>query len=52
MSNVIEECLKMRTGEALSKVRHITEIVLGADTLRCSDYRKGIILIYLALWEL
>lgn len=51
LSNVIEETLKTISGESLIKVTHVHDTVLSTDTLRCSDYRKAVVLMYLALWE-
>ena len=45
-SNLIEESVHVAEGNALIEIRKIRSAVLSKDTLRASDYRKAIILIY------
>ena len=47
--NMIEEAIAIAEGEALTKLTNIKNDVLSKDTLRCSDYRKVVIMMYMAL---
>ena len=47
--NIIEEATKKALGETLGVLKHIQATALNKSTLRCSDYRKALILIYNAL---
>ena len=49
--NLIEELQKRVVGIVLSEVKKVIDTALSKETLRCSDYRKTIILIYKALLE-
>ena len=51
ISNLIEELLKVASGKLLEKLQGISQTVLGRDTIRCSDFRKAIILIVKILNE-
>ena len=51
LSNIIEELRVTLTGEVKEKVDIIVGSVLGKETLRGSDYRKGSILILKMLQE-
>ena len=52
LSNIIEETLIITTGDVLKEMKQIKATVLTKETIRCSDLRKAIILIYLKLKEL
>lgn len=52
LSNVIDEIKVIVTGSAKEKIDTICSSVLSKETLRCSEFRKGAILILLALQEL
>ena len=49
LNNIIEETVDITTGEALEKLKAIKKSHLSKDTLICSDFRKAVILIYIAL---
>ncbi len=51
-TNLIEETLNVITGTVLNGIKKIKQTVLNKETLRGSDYRKAIILLYLKLKEL
>ena len=51
LSNLIDEIRPLLKGEAKKRVDVIANSVLGKETLRCSDYRKGAILMLKALQE-
>ena len=51
LSNLIDEVEVAVTGLAKQKIQHICSSVLAKETLRGSDYRKGAVLILLALEE-
>ena len=51
ISDLIEELLKVASGKLLEKLQGISQTVLGRDTIRCSDFRKAIILIVKILNE-
>ena len=51
LSNIIDENKVLVTGETKDKVDMVFSSVLSKETIRCSDYRKGAILILLALQE-
>lgn len=46
LSNVVEEAISI---EALAKLKNVKKAILSKDTLRCSDYRKAIIVTYMVL---
>ena len=48
-SNIIEEALKTTSGVVLSALKGIQSTVLNKATLRASDYRKAVILMYQSL---
>lgn len=52
LSNIIEEIKVLITGPVKMKVDSICSSVLSKETLRWSDFRKGAVLILLALQEL
>ena len=49
LSNIIEEATAIAKGEMLAKLQNIKKAVLSKDTLRCSDYRKAVIIMYMSL---
>ena len=51
LSNIMEETLKAVTGETLKRLKLVSSTVLGKETLRCSDYRKAVLLFYITLFE-
>ena len=51
LNNLIDEIRPLLKGEAKKRVDVIANSVLGKETLRCSDYRKGAILMLKALQE-
>ena len=52
LSNIIDELRVSLIGEIKERVEKICSSVLGKETLRCSDYSKGSILILHSLQEL
>ena len=52
LSNLIEELRATLTGDVKQSVELIVGSVLGKETLRASDYRKGVIVILKTLPEL
>ena len=48
-SNLIEESIHIATGSAQVEIKKIRSTILNKDTLRGSDYRKAVILIYIKL---
>ena len=52
LGNLIDETLAIATGEIKQKLKEVKAAVLNKETVRCSDLRKAIILIYLKLKEL
>ena len=51
-NNIIEESLLVATGVVLDEIKKIKKAVLTKETIRCSDLRKAVILIYLKLKDL
>ena len=51
-SNLIEESIHIATGSAQVEIKKIRSTILNKDTLRGSDYRKAVILIYIKLREI
>lgn len=49
LGNIIDETMETVRGKALEKLTNIKVAHLTKDTLRCSDYRKAVILIHIAL---
>lgn len=49
ISNILDEVQKTATGDILNEIQKIVKTVLNKETLRCSDYRKAIILIFNSL---
>ena len=49
LSNMIDECLHIATNEVVAMLTKIRDTVLSKDTLRASDYRKAVILMYIQL---
>lgn len=49
ISNIMDEVQKTATGDILNEIQKIVKTVLNKETLRCSDYRKAIILIFNSL---
>lgn len=49
--NLIEEVIKKACGETLQILKQVQDTVLSKCTLRCSDYRKAVILIYKSLQQ-
>lgn len=52
LSNIIDETIHLTTGDVLQEIKCIKAAVLNKDTIRCSDLRKALILIYLKLRSL
>ena len=52
LGNIIEETLHITTGDVLQELKRIKAAVLNKDTIRCSDLRKALILMYLKLRSL
>lgn len=52
LSNLIDELRKSLSGEVQRQVEGVCSAALGKETLRCSDYRKGVIFILLTLQTL
>ncbi len=50
-TNLIAETLHVATGTVLTDIKKIKQTILNKETLRGSDYRKAIILMYLKLKE-
>ena len=48
-SNIIDESENLLTGNALDAFKQIKAAVLNKITLRCSDYRRAMVLMYLKL---
>ena len=51
LGNLIEETVAQETGAVQKAIEEVIDTVLSKDTLRCSDYRKAVIIIYKALLE-
>ena len=51
VSNLIEETLASETGIIKDVIQEVVRTALCKETLRCSDYRKAIILIYKSLLD-
>ena len=51
MHNILAEVTKAASGETLQILRQVQDTVLNKCTLRCSDYRKAVILIYKSLQQ-
>lgn len=49
--HLIEEVIKKACGETLQILKQVQDAVLSKCTLRCSDYRKAVILIYKSLQQ-
>ena len=47
--NLLDEIMKAVDGLNLEKLQEIQRTVLGKDSVRCADYRKAVILMYVAL---
>ena len=47
--NIIEERTKRASGETKQVLKNLQATVLGKTTLRCSDYRKALVIIYKSL---
>lgn len=52
LANIIDETLHIAMGAVREELQKIKAAVLTKETLRCSDYRKAIILMYVKLREL
>ena len=52
LGNIIEEALLVTSGSVLQELKRIKAAVLAKETIRCSDLRKALILMYLKLKEL
>ena len=50
-SNIIDESEHLLTGSALDVFKQVKAAVLNKTTLRCSDYRRAMVLMYLRLKE-
>ena len=51
IGNIIDEAIAVSSGEVLKRLTTIKTAVLSKNTLRCSDYRKAVIMMYMALEE-
>lgn len=51
IGNVIDETMKAVDGTQLEKLEEIQHTALGKDTVRCADYRKAVIVMYVTLRE-
>ena len=51
MQHIINEATKNAEGETLDILKRIQDTALNKGTLRCSDYRKALILIYSSLQQ-
>ena len=52
LGNIIEEALVVATGDVVVELKKVKMSVLSKETIRASDLRKAVILIYLKLKEL
>ena len=52
LSNLIEETYLMVSGVVFAELKKVRDATLEKATLRCSDYRKALLLIYLKIKEL
>lgn len=50
-TNIIEETFAVTTGEIYKSLAEVKSSLLSKETVRCSDVRKAIIVIYLKLEE-
>lgn len=50
--NIIDEVLVITSGNVLLELKKIKTAVLSKETIRCSDLRKAVLLMYLKLKEL
>ena len=49
LGNIIEEALCIATGDVIEELKKVKKAVLTKETVRCSDLRKAVILMYLKL---
>lgn len=52
LGNIIDEALLVASGTVLQELKRIKTALLKKETIRCSDLRKAVILMYLKLQEL
>ena len=52
LRNIIDEALLVTSGSVLQELKRIKAAVLAKETIRCSDLRKAVILMYLKFKEL